>query len=735
MNAVTIALSSQDILHQILSLGLLNQSDLRACCLVNSDWAAAGLILLWRYPLCHSLHSFRLLLDTLRHELDLSGPIASTTTPTPTTAVAVLGRSATMRESRSSSRLVSHAPSLPSMVPTPYRSFQQRKEYGIPFHGQRIYHRAQFIRRIDFGNLASALSVYHFEILARSCKIGFRSLDLRKVQLPFSDYLLSIISNSKALRQLTLGNMHVPLEALVFLEPCLSVLAELQLVDCPASMGDPELSLILQHCSQLQVLEVRGESFTDESLCWISKTCLNLEKLVIEAPRMTDAVVEQIVTACTRLRSWSLVDCTGLLDATVQVMERSYHSARDRRLYPCTQNDHYSSGQNSRGIVGTPASPSSTMYRTTSDMGRPTSPLCGSSSSMLTTYFPPFSSAVSSPSTSSASSQPDTDHSQSSLSSHHTFNHGSSFTLDRYSSTPTRPVVALGILSSMEFRNCTGIRPQLISRLLKSQPGLEHLVLGGLSITDEALDSLTESPLMRLQSLGLMDCGEISDETMMAVMFNCDQMKKLTVFGSNFTLRTFSSISLHLKQLEELHLEHVPLVMNESLQEILVKCTNLRVLKLWHCRNLTQDLFTDLWTPCANLNELEYMDKFPRPYADDAWEAQVVRFLRSLVIRFENLQILRLAKLADTWVPVNLVSYLRQLDLEKFTILQNPGLDLRDLQELKAGLPSLIHLGIGVSDSLSEEELLGFAQSNHRPGVQMFSRMLESSDELEKYVR
>ncbi|KAI8605875.1 hypothetical protein EDD21DRAFT_362435 [Dissophora ornata] len=663
MNAVTIALSSQDILHQILSLGLLNQSDLRACCLVNSDWAAAGLILLWRYPLCHSLHSFRLLLDTLRHELDLSGPIASTTTPTPTTAVAVLGRSATMRESRSSSRLVSHAPSLPSMVPTPYRSFQQRKEYGIPFHGQRIYHRAQFIRRIDFGNLASALSVYHFEILARSCKIGFRSLDLRKVQLPFSDYLLSIMSNSKALRQLTLGNMHVPLEALVFLEPCLSVLAELQLVDCPASMGDPELSLILQHCSQLQVLEVRGESFTDESLCWISKTCLNLEKLVIEAPRMTDAVVEQIVTACTRLRSWSLVDCTGLLDATVQVMERSYHSARDRRLYPCTQNDHYSSGQNSRGIVGTPASPSSTMYRTTSDM------------------------------------------------------------------------VALGILSSMEFRNCTGIRPQLISRLLKSQPGLEHLVLGGLSITDEALDSLTESPLMRLQSLGLMDCGEISDETMMAVMFNCDQMKKLTVFGSNFTLRTFSSISLHLKQLEELHLEHVPLVMNESLQEILVKCTNLRVLKLWHCRNLTQDLFTDLWTPCANLNELEYMDKFPRPYADDAWEAQVVRFLRSLVIRFENLQILRLAKLADTWVPVNLVSYLRQLDLEKFTILQNPGLDLRDLQELKAGLPSLIHLGIGVSDSLSEEELLGFAQSNHRPGVQMFSRMLESSDELEKYVR
>ncbi|KAG0369376.1 hypothetical protein BGZ54_010134 [Gamsiella multidivaricata] len=537
-----------------------------------------------------------------------------------------------MREKSSPSHPLFHSSSCALLVPTPYRPHQQRKEYGIPFHGQRIYHRAQFIRSIDFGALVSVLSTHHFEILARSTKLGFRTLDLRRIRLPFSNHLLSILMNSKALRQLTLGHLDIPLEALVYLEPCFSGLKELRLVDCPDTMGDAQLSMVLRHCSQLTVLELQGNSFTDESLCWIGKACVELEVLVIGAPKMSDAVVEQIAAACTRLRSWTFVDCTSLQDATVEALEQN----------------------------------------------------------------PPFA-------------------------------------LTRYASTLRNSAATLGKLSTIHFRNCSGIRPQLISSFLRSQPGLEYLVLGGSSITDEALESLTETPLAQLDSLSLIDCGEISDESMVAVMFNCNRVKKLTIFGSHFTLRTFSSISLHLTQLEELHLEHVPLVMNESLQDILVRCRGLRALRLWHCRNVTQDLFADHASPCASLEVLEYMDKFPRPYADDGCDTQV-RFLQSLVIQCERLRVLRLAKLADTWVPVNLVSYLCQLDrLEKFTILQNPGLDLIDLKELKARLPTLVHIGVGVSDSLSKEDLVTFAQSHHRPGVQMYDRMLESSDDLQSY--
>ncbi|KAF9115751.1 hypothetical protein BGX27_006533 [Mortierella sp. AM989] len=461
---------------------------------------------------------------------------------------------------------VSTHPMLPSssaasLLPTPYRPYREPKEYGIPFHGQRIFHRAQFIREIDFSILANVLSLHHFEILARSNKIGFRSLDLRTVRLPFSAYLLSILKNSKALRRLCLGPIHIPIEALLYLGPCFSSLTELRLVDCPDSMGDTELSSILRHCSQLRTLEIRGESFTDESLSWISRICLDLEILVIEAPKMTDTVMEQIATSC--------------------------------------------------------------------------SPL-------------------------------------------------------------------------------------------------EHLTLGGSSITDDALAGLTETPLTRLQSLRLIGCREISDETMVALIFNCDQMKKLTIFGSNFTLRTFSSISLHLKELEELHMEHVPLVMNESIQDILLKCLKLRVLKLWHCRSLTQDLFTDQHVPCENLEELEYMDKLSRVYSDDGCKSQV-KLMESLITRFERLKVLRLAKLAESIVPVNLVAYLCQLDrLEKFTILENPGIDYKDLQDLQARLRSLKHIGLGTSTFLLPDEVVSFTQSNCRPGIQIYTRILDSSEELEK---
>ncbi|KAF9436767.1 hypothetical protein BGZ76_003040 [Entomortierella beljakovae] len=310
MNATSIALSSQDILYQILSFNQLTQSELYSCCLVNTEWAAAGLILLWRYPKCRSAHTFRLLLDTLRHEDDQSAPIGATIGSYNTQKNTAAKRSATMRNKSStpSAFQLPTSGSLASLLPTIYPPFRERKGYGIPFHGQKLHHRAQFIREIDFKSLIGAISNHHFEILARSTKIGFRALDLRTVQLPFSTHLLSILQNSRSLRKLCLSKMHIPVEGIVYLEQCFSTLAELR-YDFPDTMCDNELGLILRHCTQLRILEIRGEYITDDSLSWIAKSCLELETLVIEAPLMTDSVVIQIATACTRLNSWSLIDC------------------------------------------------------------------------------------------------------------------------------------------------------------------------------------------------------------------------------------------------------------------------------------------------------------------------------------------------------------------------------------------------------------------------------------------
>ncbi|KAI1310513.1 hypothetical protein EDD11_003718 [Mortierella claussenii] len=758
MNATTVALSSPDILHHIFSHGLLPQVDLRTCCLVNSDWAAAGLILLWRYPRCHSLYSFRLLLDTLRHEVDLSGPIASQDSSehlglqgkSLSVSAAALRRSATVSEKpspaarttavtcadidSSSGSTPLQAASTTALIATTYRPDRRHFEYGIPFHGQRIYHRAQFIRELNFGILASTISTHHFEILARSSKLGFRTLDLRKVHLPFSEHLLSILISSKALRSLSLDSVHIPSTALIHLESCLSALTELRLYNCPDSMRDPELTMILRHCSQLKQLELHSNTFTDKSLCWIAKTCVELEGLVIEAPRMTDAVIEQIVPACSRLTSWRLINCIALLDAGIEALEKKY--SIDNRAMALSGGRRVAGGQ--KGDVAifkrmpAPALDRLDRAHWTQEVTNITgSTLNSSSSSINTSAFSSTASAISSPSMSSVSSHSDGEPLSSALMPCIPPHQGyASFALDRYTSTLEHTARAFGGLATVELRNCKGVQPRLVNSFLKSQQQLQHLLLGGDFITDDALDALTETPLPTLQSLGLFDCGEISDETMVAVMFNCDQMKKLTIYGSRFTLRTFSSISLHLSQLEELHLERVPLIMNESLQDILLRCIHLRVLKLWHCRNLTQDLFTDQLAPCMSLDELEYMDKFPRPYAEDGWETQV-RFLQSLVVRCEGLRVLRLAKLADNWVPVNLVSYLCQLDrLERFTILQNHGLDIIDLKELKTRLPALQHVGMGLSDSLSEEQLSSFTQLNHRPGVRMYHRMLESSEDL-----
>ncbi|KAF8936588.1 hypothetical protein BGZ47_009414, partial [Haplosporangium gracile] len=685
MTPIATALANQDILHHIFTLSILNQQDLYACCLVNSEWAATGLILLWHYPKCYTLHSFTQLLHTLRHEIDLPGPVVSlsrtpliladikhnqtnnrsttsstTTTPTPaqdhlTAAppsafprVMSIRRSSTMRERTTpqsgSSHSLSHTPSVSSsfLVPTPYRPVQ-RREYGIPFHGQRIYHRGQLIRSIDFNLIRDDLTLHHFEILARSTRIGFRTLDLRNVRFPFSENLLAILVACTSLRELSLHDIHIPFEAIEYLEPCFAALTVLRLNNCPDEMQDLELTPILKSCSQVKLLEIHGESFTDESLTWIGTTCLQLESLMIDAPLMTDATTRHIATNCKKLRIWRLVNCLQLQDETAATLEEIY--TVDPRSTPLHQLP--------RG--GTGHLPNALQINKLVDAVFSTS--AATASHTAASSVSATSSTVSSPSTSSMSGHSDVDHHSSS--SQFPFDHHvhqdrlhPSFALDQYS-TYANLGPPVGKLTSLELHNCNSIRPETIDSLLKSQTALEDLVLGGISITDEALESFTQTPQDHIKSLSLLNCGEISDETMMAVMFNCEHLLKLRIFGSHFTLRTFNSMSMHLLKLKELHLEHVPLIMNESLQKILLKCTHLQSLKLWHCRNLTHDLFTDILTPCNSLEVLEYMDKYPRPYIGDGWAAQV-RFLQSIVIRFEGLRILKLTKLGDTVVPVPL---------------------------------------------------------------------------------
>ncbi|KAF9922561.1 hypothetical protein FBU30_007312, partial [Linnemannia zychae] len=544
-------------------------------------------------------------------------------------------RSSTMRERPSprlaSSHLLSHMPSSSSyLVPTPYRPIQ-RREYGIPFHGQRIYHRAQLIRGIDFNSLTDSLNPHHFEILARSSRIGFRTLDLRNVKLTFSDNLLAILLACTSLRELSLRNIHIPFEAIEYLEPCFSTLIELRLQACPDAMEDHELTPIIRSCSQVKILEIQGESFTDDSLKWIGTTCLQLETIILDSPLLSESTIRHIATNCKKLRSWHLVNCLQLQDETAEIMEELY--TVDPRTTPLHQISHGTeqiSTLQTNKLVGAVFNIASTSHTAPSSIST-------------------ISSTVSSPSTSSMSGHSDMD--PTSLQFHLDHLHPL-LALDRlsYYAKLGPPV---GKLTSLEFHNCNSIRPETIDSLLKSQTILEHLVLGGISITDEALESFTQNPQDRLKSLSLLNCGEVSDETMMAVMFNCEHLVKLRIYGSHFTLRTFTSISLHLAQLEELHLEHVPLIMDESVQEILVKCTQLRSLKLWHCRNLTHGLFTDVDTPCSNLEVLEYMDKHTRPHNGDGWATQV-KFLQSIVIRFEGLRVLKLAKLGDTPMPSQL---------------------------------------------------------------------------------
>ncbi|KAF9381504.1 hypothetical protein CPB97_007720 [Podila verticillata] len=721
MDAVSTALSSQDILHHILSLSSLAQSDLRACCLVNSDWAATGLALLWRHPHCRTLLAFRLLLDTLRHEQDQ--PARVLLLPSIHSRERSVRRASTMHSMSPSA----HTPTAPSqslaILPTPYRTHCPPKEYGIPFHGKRSYHRAQFIRTLDLHAVAGSLSLHHLEILARSSRIGLRVLNLHTIQLPFSEHLLSILVASKQLRSLTLGSIEFPpVEDLAYLKPCLAGLTELRLMSCPDTVDDAVLGFLLRHSPQLRQLEIHGEKFTDQSLEFIATTCVELESLVLEAPLMTDVVVAQITTGCIKMRIWRLIDCAALSETAVELLET---------MYDWDKTPKGIRGGFARFLTGSPPPSFTSLAGATGALSLATSPSSTSLSSSTTLI-----SHSSSPS-SSASSISTPNHSESDVSQTHknqqrqesNNNSGSSgahqeeypFILEQHRQQQLLLQPRAG-LSTLEFRNCIGIHPHAINSILRAQHRLEHLTLGGPKITDDALICLTESAYPHLRTLELFDCSEVSDETMVATLFNCDRLTKVGIRGSNFTFRTFSAIAMHLEMLEELHLEHVRLIINETLQDIMLRCSKLRALKLWHCRNLTQDLFTDQMDPVPSLEVLEYMDKYMRPF-------------QNLPGRDQPGGELRLGKIAETYVPVNLVSYLCQLDqLEKFSIFQNPCLDMMDLKELQSRLPTLIEVGVGQSDRVSEEDILHFNQSNYRPNVLVYRRLLESSDELATYV-
>ncbi|KAG0018953.1 hypothetical protein BGZ81_010009, partial [Podila clonocystis] len=744
------ALSSQDILHHILSLDSLAQSDLRACCLVNSDWAATGLALLWRHPQCHTLLAFRLLLDTLRHEQDQPARVLLLSSTH--SRERSVRRASTMHSLPPSARTLTPSQSL-AILPTPYRPHCPPKEYGIPFHGKRSYHRAQFIRTLDL----HAVSGYLWLDQAGSGSVLSTS---KPSNCP------SQSTCSPSLSRLNRPVEFPPLEDLSYLKPCLGSLTQLRLMSCLDTVGDTVLGFLLRHSPQLRQLEIHGEKFTDRSLEFIATTCVELESLVLEAPLMTDVVIAQITTGCTKLRTWRLIDCTELSETTVELLKTMYHWDKTPKGIR---------GGFAGSLTGSPSSIAS-LAGATGTMSLATSPSSTSLSSSVT-----LMSQSSSPS-SSASSISTSAHSESDVSQAHKSHQqrqGSNNSMSNSGSGTNREESLLeqhiqlssqqqyqrqrlllqptAGLSTLEFRNCIGIHPIAINSILRAQPRLEHLTLGGPKITDDALTCLTEAAYPHLRTLELFNCSEISDETMVATLFNCDRLTTVGIRGSNFTYRTFSGIAMHLEMLEELHLEHVRLIINETLQDIMLRCSRLRVLKLWHCRNLTQDLFTDQMDPVSSLEVLEYMDKYMRLFnqpgrdqlgggrqggvgagggsgANVGWEPQV-RFLQTLVIRFENLRVLRLGKIAETYVPVNLVSYLCQLDrLEKFSIFQNPCLDMMDLKELQSRLPTLVEVGVGKSDKLSEEDILRFNQSNHRPSVLMYRRLLESSDELGTYT-
>ncbi|KAF9413899.1 hypothetical protein BGZ94_000578 [Podila epigama] len=739
--------------------------------------------------------AFRLLLDTLRHEQDQPTPvlrlsstlnrercIRRTSTmyeqPVSTTTSSVPQQQQRLHHQQSFCSLPSRSLSI---LPTPLRPYRPPKEYGIPFHGKRSYHRAQFIRELDFQSLASSLSLHHFEILARSNRIGFRSLNLHGVPLPFSEHLLSILVSSKQLRKLTLGAVEFPpAEDLACLRPCLAGLTELYLMELPDSVGDTELTFLLRHSPTLQVLEIHGESFTDRSLGFIASTCLELESLTLQTPLVTNEVIIQIAKCCPKLSTWRLIDCTEVTETAAEMLSRTYDWDMTSRGM------HHRFGGIATGVL--------TGETGTGEAGQPM--YCSASLASLTaatealslsaSHLPPSppllaSSASSASSATSASSSTSLSTSWPTDSNHSFYHKGSKdagersydnmISFSHQSSQQQQQQLHLqrqlswqptfGV-STLDLRNCTSINPCTVNSILRAQQSqLQHLSLGGFKITDDALICLTEVGCPRLRTLELYDCAEVSDETMVATLFNCDGITKMRIRGSNFTFRTFAAIALHLSgSLEELHLEHVRLIINETMQDIMLRCKRLRVLKLWHCRNLTQDLFTEQMDPCTELEVLEYMDKYARPYQNQAvaqqlanhqqqpwdrglggnsgmgaaWERQV-RFLQTLVIRFENLRILRLGKLADNHVPINLVSYLCQLDrLERFSIFQNSSLDMIDLKELQMRLPTIIELGVGVSEKLTEQDVLRFNSANRRPNVLLYRRMLESSDELATYV-
>ncbi|KAG0011654.1 hypothetical protein BGZ82_002925 [Podila clonocystis] len=480
MDAVSTALSSQDILHHILSLDSLAQSDLHACCLVNSDWAATGLALLWRHPQCHTLLAFRLLLDTLRHEQDQ--PARVLLLPSTHSRERSVRRASTMHSLPPSARTLTPSQSL-AILPTPYRPHCPPKEYGIPFHGKRSYHRAQFIRTLDLHAVSGYLSLHHLEILARSSRIGLRALDLQTIQLPFSEHLLAILVASKQLRSLTLGPIELPpVEDLSYLKPCLGSLTELRLMSCLDTVGDTVLGFLLRHSPQLRQLEIHGEKFTDRSLEFIATTCVELESLVLEAPLMTDVVIAQITTGCTKLRTWRLIDCTDLSETTVELLETMY--------------DWDKTPKGIRGgfaglLTGSPSSIAS-LAGATGTMSLATSPSSTSLSSSVT-----LMSQSSSPSSSSSSISTST-HSESDVSQSHKSHQqrqGSNNSMSNSGSGTNREESLLeqhiqlssqqqyqqlllqptAGLSTLEFRNCIGIHPIAINSILRAQPRLEHL--------------------------------------------------------------------------------------------------------------------------------------------------------------------------------------------------------------------------------------------------------------------
>ncbi|KAG0238354.1 hypothetical protein BGW42_005587 [Actinomortierella wolfii] len=464
-------------------------------------------------------------------------------------------------------------------------------------------------------------------------------------------------------------------------------------------MYDPELAFILQAARQLTILEIRGDNFTDDSLQLISTLGPSLKQLTLQTPKLLDNALGEIFNSCRGLKALSLEDCDLLRDEALLALIEAFEQEQ-------TNMSHEESPDN------LPQQPTMDRLKVSEThmstlTPSPSSSRPSSCNSVATVASPTYSTFSSSP--------PDlTD-----LSLHH---------LPSNSKFPTLEWNRRSQLTSLTILRCSHLAPALISQLIGQCPLLESVALGGSAITDDAFKSLIHQPFLHLKRLSLDDCPEVTDDAAMSVFFNCDIITDLTIRESNFTKHTFDAIAACLWPcLERLYLENVRLVLNASVEAILDNCKNLRSLRLWNCRLLTLDLFSDeAASPCPLLEELEFMDKYARPTPTMRIQEQDEFAPGS----GDNPQ-----DYTDHAMERYDYDDRRQTEsLERFTIIRNPGISVDTIKELARLLPSLVEFGCALNTVAQQNEATFHNMTCRKPRIRTFNSMFETREKFRLYM-